>query len=376
VLFVGDTRQHEAVDAGRPYAQLQEAGMQTAQLTEIIRQQDAALKATVEQLSVGDVEGAIRSLAAQGRVHEYTEREERIQAIARAYVEQPENTLVISPDNASRMEIATTIHAEMQKLGKVSQEEQAVTVLVARQNITSEDRLWAQNYEPGDVLRYTRGNQTIGVAAREMAWVSATDDHENLITVERENGELITYDPRKVNGVTVYQEAERSFAEGDRIQFTTAFHPQKIANRELGTIAALDEAGNLKLQMDSGRTVDFNLHQHPHLDYGYAVTSHSSQGETADNVLIQVDAEHAHKGLINSRMAYVAVSRARFDAQIFTNDAESLSRELGKDVSHSTALQPGELNQLTESFNQLSNEHSGPAGVEFDDVSIGQDLAM
>jgi ATP-dependent exoDNAse (exonuclease V) alpha subunit len=49
VLFVGDTRQHEAVDAGRPYAQLQEAGMQTAQLTEIIRQQDAALKATVER---------------------------------------------------------------------------------------------------------------------------------------------------------------------------------------------------------------------------------------------------------------------------------------------------------------------------------------
>ena len=366
VLFVGDTRQNEAVDAGRPYAQLQEAGMQTAQLTEIIRQQDAALKATVERLSMGDVEGAIRSLAAQGRVHEYTEREERIQAIARAYVEQPENTLVISPDNASRLEIATTIHAEMQKLGKVSQEEQQVTVLVARQNITSEDRLWAQNYEPGDVLRYTRGNQTIDVAAREMVWVSATDDHENLITVERENGELITYDPRKVNGVTVYQEAERSFAEGDRIQFTTAFHPQKIANRELGTIAALDEAGNLKLQMDSGRTVDFNLHQHPHLDYGYAVTSHSSQGETADNVLIHVDSEHAHKGLINSRMAYVAVSRARFDAQIFTNDAESLGRELGKEVSHSTALQPGELEQAVESSHaELAHEVSQEQSMGF-----------
>jgi hypothetical protein len=340
--------------------------MQTAQLTEIIRQQDAALKATVERLSMGDVEGAIRSLAAQGRVHEYTEREERIQAIARAYVEQPENTLVISPDNASRLEIATTIHAEMQKLGKVSQEEQQVTVLVARQNITSEDRLWAQNYEPGDVLRYTRGNQTIDVAAREMVWVCATDDHDNLITVERENGEQITYDPRKVNGVTVYQEAERSFAEGDRIQFTTAFHPQKIANRELGTITALDEAGNLKLQMDSGRTVDFNLHQHPHLDYGYAVTSHSSQGETADNVLIHVDAEHAHKGLINSRMAYVAVSRARFDAQIFTNDAESLGRELGKDISHSTALQPGELDQAIESAHaQLSHEVSQEQSVGF-----------
>ncbi len=42
VLFVGDVRQHEAVEAGRPYAQLQEAGMRTARLDEIIRQKDPA----------------------------------------------------------------------------------------------------------------------------------------------------------------------------------------------------------------------------------------------------------------------------------------------------------------------------------------------
>jgi conjugative relaxase-like TrwC/TraI family protein len=38
VVLVGDTRQHEAVEAGRPYQQLQEAGMQTARLDEIVRQ--------------------------------------------------------------------------------------------------------------------------------------------------------------------------------------------------------------------------------------------------------------------------------------------------------------------------------------------------
>ena len=42
VLLVGDTRQHEAVEAGRPYQQLQEAGMQTARLDEIVRQAKAA----------------------------------------------------------------------------------------------------------------------------------------------------------------------------------------------------------------------------------------------------------------------------------------------------------------------------------------------
>ena len=57
--------------------------------------------------------------------------------------------------------------------------------------------------------------------------------------------------------------------------------------------------------MDSGREVEFNVRQMPHLDYGYAVTSHSSQGQTADRVLVHVDSETAHSQLLNSRMAYV-----------------------------------------------------------------------
>ena len=87
--------------------------------------------------------------------------------------------------------------------------------------------------------------------------------------------------------------------------------------------------------------MDFNLKDHPHLDYGYAVTSHSSQGQTADRVLIHVDSELAHPNLINSRMAYVSVSRARYDAQIYTNDKTNLAQQLSRDVSHRSATEPG-----------------------------------
>lgn len=58
VLLVGDTRQHEAVDAGRPYQQLQEAGIATARLDEIVRQQDPGLKGVVEDLSRGELDRA------------------------------------------------------------------------------------------------------------------------------------------------------------------------------------------------------------------------------------------------------------------------------------------------------------------------------
>jgi len=39
-------------------------------------------------------------------------------------------------------------------------------------------------------------------------------------------------------------------------------------------------------------------------------------------------------------MAYVAVSRGAYDAQIFTNDREKLGAALGHDASHSSAYAP------------------------------------
>jgi conjugative relaxase-like TrwC/TraI family protein len=339
VLFVGDTRQHEAVEAGRPYAQLQEAGLRTARLDEIIRQKDPALKEVVEQLARGEVRDAIGNLNELGRVHEIGDRQERIAEIAREYVRSPENTLVVSPDNESRREINQHIHQAMQDTGQVKGEEHRVHVLYARQDITGADRQYAQNYESGDVIRYSKGSKPLGIEAGEYARVACTEPENNIVTVTRKSGEELSYDPRRLQGVTVYRDTERTFAEGDRVQVTAPYHEQKLANRELGTVEQIDGGGNLKLKMDSGRQVEFNARQHPHLDYGYAVTSHSSQGQTADRVLIHVDSEQAHGELLNSRMAYVSVSRAQYDAQIYTNDAATLGQQLSRDVSKSVALE-------------------------------------
>ena len=258
VLFVGDTRQHEAVDAGRPYAQLQEAGLRTANLDEIIRQKDPALKGAVEQLARGEVREAIGNLNSQGRVHEIDDRQERIAEIAREYVRSPESTLVVSPDNESRREINSYIHRAMQSAGQVSTEEHRVHLLYARQDITGADRQHVQNYEKGDVIRYSKGSKPLGIEAGEYARVASTDRESNTLTVKRRNGEELSYDPRRLQGVTVYRDTERSFAEGDRVQMTAPYHEQKLANRELGTVDKIDGDGNLKLRMDSGCEVEFN----------------------------------------------------------------------------------------------------------------------
>jgi conjugative relaxase-like TrwC/TraI family protein len=358
VLLVGDRRQHEAVEAGRPFAQLQDAGMKTVKLEEIVRQKDPELKQVVEQLARGEVREAIQNLERQRRVHEIQGRDERIAAIAKEYAKSPENTLVISPDNRSRMEINERVHAELQRSVLVSNEEHRIRTLVPRQDLTGADRTWAERYEVGNVLRYSRASKETGIGKGAYAQVKSIDAPKNRLTVELQDGTQRTYDPRRQQGVSVFREEMRSFSVGDRIQFTAPANELKVANRELGTIENIEKDGRLCLRMDGGRTVELYPPKHPHLDYGYAMTSHSSQGQTADRVLIHVDTELGAKDLLNSRMAYVAVSRGRYDARIYTNDAQTLGQELSRDVSHSPAIQqePGahKLEPQTTHTNQIS----------------------
>jgi conjugative relaxase-like TrwC/TraI family protein len=358
VLLVGDRRQHEAVEAGRPFAQLQDAGMKTVKLEEIVRQKDPELKQVVEQLAQGQVQEAIQNLNQQGRVHEIQGHDERIAAIAKDYARSPENTLVISPDNRSRMEINERVHAELQRSGLVSNEEHRIRTLVPRQDLTGADRTWAERYEVGDVLRYSRASKETGIGKGAYAQVKSIDAPKNRLTVELPDGTQRTYDPRRQQGVSVFREEMRSFSVGDRIQFTAPTNELRVANRELGTIESIDGDEWLSVKMDGGRAVELDPCKHPHLDHGYAMTSHSSQGQTADRVLIHVDTELGAKDLLNSRMAYVAVSRGRYDAQIYTNNAQTLGQELSRDVSHSPAIQqePGahKIEPQTTHTNQIS----------------------
>ena len=358
VLLVGDRRQHEAVEAGRPFAQLQDAGMKTVRLEEIVRQKDPELKQVVEQLARGEVREALQNLNRQGRVHEIQGHDERIAAIAKEYAKSPENTLVISPDNLSRIEINERVHAELQRNGLVSNEEHRIRTLVPRQDLTGADRTWAERYEVGNVLRYSRSSKETGIGKGEYAQVKSVDAPKNRLTVELRDGTERTYDPRRQQGVSVFREEMRSFSVGDRFQFTAPANELKVANRELGTIESIEEDGRLRLKMDGGRMVELGQRKHPHLDHGYAMTSHSSQGQTADRVLIHVDTELSAKDLLNSRMAYVSVSRGRYDAQIFTNNAATLGQELSRDVSHSPAIQqepgPHKIEPQTTHTNQIS----------------------
>src|SRR6202167_1554403 len=175
VLLIGDIRQHQGVEAGRPFEQLQEAGMRTAKLDEIVRQRDPALKSTVELLASGQIPAALDALQRQGRIREIPDSDERIRAIAKSYVESPVNTLIVSPDNASRRDLNMAVRQELRAHGAIAPEDHKFRVLAQRQDMTGADRAWANHYEIGDVVRYARGSKREGIEPASYATVTGID---------------------------------------------------------------------------------------------------------------------------------------------------------------------------------------------------------
>jgi hypothetical protein len=289
-------------------------------------------------MATGHVSAALDALQQQGRVKEIPNGEERIRAIARSYVEYPDKTLIVSPDNASRRELNAAVRQELKATGTLGPEDHTIRVLVQRQDMTGAERSWASHYEVNDVIRYTRGSKAIGIGAGAYASVVAIDPAVNQLTVEKANQELATYDPRRLTGVSVYQEIDREFSVGDRVQFTAPDKSLGVANRDLATIEAVHPAGRFSARLDNNRQIEFNAIEHRHFDHGYAVTSHSSQGLTAERVLVHADTR-VHPDLLNSRFGYVSISRASHEATLFTDDLAKLGPQLAADVSKTSALE-------------------------------------
>jgi conjugative relaxase-like TrwC/TraI family protein len=351
VLLVGDIRQHQGVDAGKPFEQLQQAGMSTVRLDQIVRQKDPELLKVVEHLSKNETSIGITLLEQQGRILEIADPQIRYAAIAKSYTEKPDSTLIVSPDNNSRIEINQAVRSELQAAGIVDRIEHTLRVLTPRSDMTGADRAWAAHYNVQDVIHYQRGSKELGLEPKSYAQVIAVNPKENLLTVEKQTGEQVTYDPSRLRGINAYREIERDFAVGDRLQFTAPNKELYVANRDLATIKQIENDRRVSVRMDSGVTITFDPQNTRHFDHGYAVTSHSAQGLTAERVLINVDTS-VHPELINSRFAYVAVSRGSDDVRLFTNDAASLVPTLSHDASKTSAVEIGKAHNLPQGMEQ------------------------
>ena len=344
VVFVGDQRQHHAIEAGRPIQQMQRAGMPVARLETIRRQLDPGLREAVTLASRGEIGQAIALLERQGRVREIVDPNERHAAIAREYLaahEAGEKVLVVSPANDERRQLNAAIRAALKERGHISSDGREQIVLVKRE-LTRPQRKRGQSYEVGDVLRFRRGSARLGIDRGSYAQIEAIDPERNQMVVRDEGGKAVSYDPSRLSGVEVFRQERRVLGAGDRIQFRAPDRALGVANGEFATIIAIDDH-RARLRIDNERQIGAAIARLKHIDYGYASTSHSSQGATVDRVIANIDTLRSAE-LVNRKQFYVSISRARHAATIYTDHRSALQHAVSRTREKSIALERLDLN--------------------------------
>ena len=338
LVFVGDQRQHYAIEAGAPIRQFLAANMAVAELQVIRRQRDPELKRAVELAAQGKPRDALELLCQQGRVSEIADAAVRYQQIAANFLrghEAGQNTLVVSPGNDERRALNQTIRELLVAHGHVATNGRQHEILVAK-DLTRAQMRYACNYAEGDVVHFSRSHPRQGITRDNYFTITAVNRAGNSLTLRSSTGGQIESSPARWQAVQAYTREQRTLAAGDRLQFRIHDKSNKVANGEFATISELGQE-HVKLRFDNRRELTLPLAQLRHVDHGYASTSHAAQGATVDRVIVNADSMRSAQ-LVNRRQFYVSISRARHDAHVYTDDAEALRRAVGRDPRKAAAL--------------------------------------
>lgn len=332
VLLVGDTQQLKAVAAGKPFAQLQANGMPTAELREIQRQQEPALRAAVELAAGGQVQASLARI--EHHVVEIERHQDRHQTIAAEYAalkpEQRGRTLIVAGTHLAREAINDQVR---EAIGLKGQGHELTTL--GSKDLTEAQKLRTVSYQAGDVVRADRDYKALGLERGDFARV--VDGRAGVVTLERADGQRVEWRPVNQPHLSAFTEQQRELAAGDVVRFTHNDHRNGIVNGERATVASIDiEQGRIVLDKPDGTRLAQRLDGPLYLDHGYAQTVHSAQGQTCERILIDAPAGSATN---NESAYYVAISRATHEAKLYTDDAQRLPEALSREDSKTAALE-------------------------------------
>ena len=331
VVLVGDRKQLDAVDAGKPFAQLQSAGMKTAVMDEILRQKDAELKEAVRASLAGEIGKAFGKLG--DRIAEVNPDNLAGAAAARWLKLSPherENTGLMAPSHALRTGINGHIRERLARDGVIRGPAFEAERLVSR-GYTSAEKTVAGNYSPGDVVAFHRDYNSLGVAKGDERGVAGVDHRTGTVMLEGPEGQSVSWRPRQIGAkrgaVEVYRTESMELRAGDRIRWTRNDTGLGLVNSDTAEIASV-RGGRVAFRLGDGRMLELgkNDPQMRHLDHAWASTVHAFQGRTVDNVIAVMEAKHPK--LSTQKSFYVEISRARHNAELVTDDAKELRETL------------------------------------------------
>ena len=337
IILVGDVKQLGSVEAGAAFAQLQGAGMETAELGEIVRQSNDAAKEAVLASIEGDAKKALAALdRGGGQIVENADRAERFAAIAERYAGLDKasraRTLVIEPSREGRDILTADIRSALTRSGALTGP--AVTMQsLANKGLTRAEARDPMSYDKGNVVRFTRDYADKGVSRGQAYRVESIDPGKAAITLKSEDGREVDWRLRQwgASKVQAFEPQSLELKSGDSIRFTRNDRETGRINGARGEVVAVDEqTRTATVQTPDGKTETLNLDaaRDRHIAHAYVETAFAAQGRTTDHVMIHADSKATN--LVDQKSFYVGISRAKQSATIFTNDRAKLVAALSE----------------------------------------------
>ncbi|MFA1685894.1 MobF family relaxase [Achromobacter dolens] len=339
VVMLGDTGQTKAIEAGRPFHQLQVEGMATALMGDIVRQKSPELKAAVELAASGRASASLGILSQKlHAVHTVNDDDLRYDAIASRYAgmsaKDRRETLIVTGTNRSRNALNEATHQALGLGGRGFDFN-----LLTRRDTTQAERRVAKYYIAGDIIQPERDYKAGDLRQGEMYRViGVAADKPNALEVEHLVTRVrTTFNPARTAKISVYQPVVAELSAGDWVRVTRNNASLDLVNGARFEVLAVTPtsvtigAGDRRLVLDASTAP-------LHLDRAYATTSHSAQGLTCDRVLINAE---SFSRTTQRDVYYVAISRARYETEIYTNNSEKLAKAVNRLEEKTTALDIG-----------------------------------
>ena len=366
-IFVGDRNQLSAIEAGKPFAVLVNKGMETVRMDEILRQRDPELKSLVEQVAQGRTVETVGHLEESGRVVAISDRMERLNRVAQEYLGQSpsaqQTTLVLTGSRVDRAALNELIRTGLKEQGALSGSEIRADVLVPKDLTTAQMRE-AASFQAGDVVRFGKNYQGLGIEKGEYGSVEAISLDRGTVSLRMEaDGRAVEWQPQRSVAIEVYRNEERSVQDGDLIRWTRNDYGQDRRNGEFGRVSIDSEHGTVVVRDNKGNETALDLKGERHWDHGYALTVHASQGRTADRTVFLADSQQL---ATNKEGWYVAVSRARDDLRVVTDDVAALKEAVGESRVQASAIEAVEWHRSEEVREPVSDRPSSGRQMEIE----------
>ncbi len=371
LVLIGDTRQLRAVQAGQPFRQLQQAGMQTVMMDEILRQRNPDLKLAVEHILEGQPAMALEGLD-KGRGGKLIETPDLAEKAAELWLALPEEmrkqTALLAPTHAMRADIHENIRNGLRDEGGLSGLEISLTRHI-NTHMTRAQLGDAANYHPGDVVRFHQDVLNHRVQAGDIFRVTGheTDPSSGRRRVRLQddagNRRHINPDSSIRYRLSVYETAEMELQAGDRIRWTANDRERELFNGDGARVTRIGR-GRVVLLCDDGREFRMKMDdpQLCHCEHGYSSTVHAAQGITRDHVIAVLESGHGQ--LSDQQSFYVELSRARDHAVVLTDNIEQLTETLTANT--------GERLTALEAIGEVADERPGRNAP---DPALGRNIA-